>query len=197
MGLQQMRSVDDPHNNYLYRTMFNVTAMPWDWPCEVNAFEAQAYCNWKSCRDQIKYRLPREAEYHVWNGVRDGHRVSDPTPEDPNSRNVGMLYGSPTPVDWFEPNESGVCDGTGNVWQLMENEFKPLPGFKPHSLYPDFSEPHFTPENIMALGGSWASCGQQTSQHYRLWWLEHFYQHMGFRLAVSTDHDLHEHTSKL
>ncbi|MFK7903838.1 MAG: SUMF1/EgtB/PvdO family nonheme iron enzyme, partial [Chitinophagales bacterium] len=35
-------------NGYRYRAMFDETSMPMDWPVEVNAHEAQAYCAWKN-----------------------------------------------------------------------------------------------------------------------------------------------------
>lgn len=181
---QEVLSHEDVHGEYRYRAMFDCIGMPWDWPVEVNSHEAQAYCAWRSRKDQVHYRLPTEAEFHVWRGVGDGQRVGA-VPTTTIQANVGFKYGSPCPVDWFEPCSTGVHDAVGNVWQHLSTEFKPLPGWKPHKLYPDFSEPHYTPQNLMALGGSKASIGEQSSEHYRLWWLRHFYQHMGFRLALS------------
>jgi hypothetical protein len=35
------------NNEYVLRLMLSETSsMPWDWPAEVNCFEANAYCSW-------------------------------------------------------------------------------------------------------------------------------------------------------
>lgn len=184
LSLQETLSMGDPHEEYRYRAMLDVLEMPWDWPAEVNHYEATAYCAWRSQQDRLPYRLPTEAEFHVCHGVSGGQPVGS-KPSQPSQANIALQYGSPSPVDFFEPNEAGIYDSMGNVWQMLSTEFKPLPGWKPHRMYPDFSEPHFNEQNRIALGGSWASAGEQTSEHYRLWWLRHFYQHMGFRMAIT------------
>ena len=44
--------------------MFDIVAMPTNWPVEVNYHEAKAYCKWKG----EDYRLITEAEHHA---IRD------------------------------------------------------------------------------------------------------------------------------
>jgi 5-histidylcysteine sulfoxide synthase len=183
LGLQQMLCHEDTHCLYRYRTTFEIVDMPWDWPVEVNHYEAEAFCRWKSQCEGLQYKLPTEAQFHAMRGVCNGDGVGS-VPSECLHANLGMQWGSPTPVDMHKTCATGIHDAVGNVWQLTSTEFKALPGWKPHKFYPDFSEPHFTPHNIMALGGSWASTGEQMSEHYRLWWLRHFYQHMGFRMVV-------------
>lgn len=34
-------------NEYTLRTIFKLIRMPWDWPVDVNYYEAKAYCRWK------------------------------------------------------------------------------------------------------------------------------------------------------
>ena len=34
-------------NKFNLRTIFEIVSMPWDWPVDVNYYEAQAYCRWK------------------------------------------------------------------------------------------------------------------------------------------------------
>jgi formylglycine-generating enzyme required for sulfatase activity len=34
-------------NEYKLRTIFNIVNMPWDWPVDVNYYEARAFCHWK------------------------------------------------------------------------------------------------------------------------------------------------------
>lgn len=47
-----------------YRSFCEETAIPWDWPVEVNYHEAKAYAAWKG----PDYRLPTESEH---NAMRD------------------------------------------------------------------------------------------------------------------------------
>ena len=78
-------------------------------------------------------------------------------------------------------SSSGIRDPYGNVWQWLANDFRPLPGFKTHKLYDDFSAPYFDDQHAMMLGGAWASTGTGASKFYRLWFRRNFYQHAGFR----------------
>ena len=71
----------------------------------------------------------------------------------------------------------------GNVWQWLSDDFHPLPGFRTHRLYEDFSTPYFDRDHTMLRGGAWATTGTGGSIHYRLWFRRHFYQHAGFRLV--------------
>lgn len=52
------------------RTIFDIIAMPWDWPVEVNYLEAAAFLRWKAAQDAVSepgvtYRVLTEAEYHA------------------------------------------------------------------------------------------------------------------------------------
>lgn len=44
--------------------MFDIVAMPWDWPVDTNYHEAKAFCAWKGA----EYRLLSEAEHHAIRG---------------------------------------------------------------------------------------------------------------------------------
>ena len=46
--------------------MFDVIAMPWTWPVEVNHHEAKAFCAWRG----TDYRLAIEAEHVVMRGSK-------------------------------------------------------------------------------------------------------------------------------
>jgi formylglycine-generating enzyme required for sulfatase activity len=67
---------DDGHaragtgSEFRLRTMFDIIAMPWDWPVEVNYLEARAFLRWKAAKEGIRgsYRVPTEAEYHMIRG---------------------------------------------------------------------------------------------------------------------------------
>lgn len=161
-----------------YRAMFEEMDMPWSWPVEVNAHEAEAFCRWRADGS----RLLTEAE---WQAIADdAPRHEDDFFAHPGY-NLNLRFGSPTPVDFFPEGRSalGFYDATGNVWQWLSDDFRPLPGFKAHPYYLDFSEPFFTPHHATLRGGAWVTTGTGASRHYRLWFRRHFYQHAGFRIA--------------
>lgn len=113
----------------------------------------------------------------------------------------------------FAPSPTGFYDAHGNVWEWTEDHFAPLPGFEIHYLYDDFSTPCYDGwhNTIMGAawrrrqgialrrsltlltpcrfacpsGGSWASAGDLASRYARYHFRRHFFQHMGFRYAVT------------
>ena len=161
-------------SSYRFRAMFDVIEMPLQWPVEVNAHEALAFCLWKG----KEFRLMTEAEFKVL-----AQNSEQPSP------NNHLRFGSPAPVGYAELNPSSAQDVMGNVWDWLSNDFYPLPGFKVHPLYEDFSEPYFDEEHGMMAGGSWITTGTGANQFYRLWFRRHFYQHAGFRLARSVQEE--------
>lgn len=165
-------------NTYLYRAMFDETSIPMDWPIEVNAHEAWAYCAWLNDGS----RLLSEAEF------LSIARENTPENEDPlysDVHNLNFAYGSPTPVGFMKTGTtaSGFNDIYGNVWDWLKDDFYALPGFKVHPYYQDFSAPYMDEEHSMMAGGAWSTTGTGASKYYRLWFRRHFYQHAGFRLA--------------
>jgi 5-histidylcysteine sulfoxide synthase len=183
--------VDEGSADYKLRLCFEVVPMQWSWPVEVNFHEAFAYCQWRSQQDQqkIPYRLITEAEHH---------RLRDPLRIDPvmvsggremksNNININLAYGSSCPVNASTPSRSGFYDTFGNVWEWSSTHFSPLPGFKTHPLYEDFSTPCFDERHNMILGGSFISTGDEASRWARFHFRRHFFQHVGFRLVQSVE----------
>jgi 5-histidylcysteine sulfoxide synthase len=159
-----------------YRATFEHLPLPLEWPVEVNCHEAQAFCRWLGG----SHRLPSEAE---WMRVRAlaGMRGAD---EAGHGYNLHLRFGSPTPVGATDDgHDVPVHDIRGNVWQWLRDDFRPLPGFLPHPLYPDYSVPFFGPAHAALRGGSWATTGAAATPHYRQWFRRHFFQHAGFRVA--------------
>lgn len=163
------------NNTYYYRAMFNILNMPLAWPVEVNFYEAEAYCAWLG----KSYRLLNENEFAV---LLKQAAVDNPC-ENFLNYNLQLQFGSPTPVGHF--NHGAVNDIIGNVWQWLNNSFYPLPGFKEHPFYLNFSKPYYDQDHKMLRGGSWASTGTSASYEYRLWFRKHFFQHAGFRICYS------------
>jgi putative 4-mercaptohistidine N1-methyltranferase len=172
----------------------------------VNYFEANAYCAWKSEQDgaTTPYRLLQEKEHLAirepeqqnalnWSPGNDKLLDLDRVMVDEAELasgvevNNNLHFGSESPVDRFAPNSRGFSDVFGNVWQWCEDTFHPLPGFRIHPYYVDFSTPCFDDEHQMILGGSFISTGEEASMWSRFHFRPHFFQHAGFRLVQSDE----------
>lgn len=168
----------EAEGKYAYRAMFDELPMPESWPVEVNAYEASAYCKWKG----DGARLLTEGEFRAIATTAVYQPIDLPWCD---HYNLAMKWGSPCPVGMMSEAGStlGFNDVWGNVWCWLSNDFQPLPGYKVHPYYEDFSEPYMDTDHATLLGGSWASSGTSASKYYRLWFRRHFYQHAGFRIA--------------
>ncbi len=177
-------------HDYLLRTIFELVPMQWSWPAIVNYHEAHAYANWLSKKDKTKipYRLITEAEHHrlrelVGLDDKDEHLAIAPL------YNTNLHYGSESSVNALDAFGLSCSDVFGNVWQWLEDDFNPLPGFKVHRYYDDFSTPCFDGEHKMIMGGSFVSLGDEDTPWARFHFRPHFFQHAGFRLAYCPDGD--------
>ena len=168
--------------SYRFRTLTREIEMPYNWPIEVNALEAEAFCRWKSVQEGIVYRLPSEAEYAVLVEVCE---VDEEVFDDTRSNLNFAHYASSVPVDTYAHGK--LYDVIGNVWQWTQTQMAPFEGFKTHPWYADFTEPTFDGKHNMIKGGSWASSGNEILQSSRYAFRRHFYQHAGFRYVVGED----------
>lgn len=170
-------------DQYKYRTLYKLIDMPLNWPVDVNALEAEAFCRYKSKKDGLKYLLPSEAEYRaIYNyaGLQD-------LPEFHESRaNLNFYhFSSACPVDEFSFN--GIYDVVGNVWQWSRTYIFGFEGFETHPAYDDFSTPTFDAKHSLILGSSWASSGNLIMKYSRYAFRKHFPQFAGFRYVVSNE----------
>jgi 5-histidylcysteine sulfoxide synthase len=167
-------------DSYRYRAMFDEIAMPFDFPVEVNHYEAIAYCQWKGNNT----RLMSEAEWYLATyGVSELAQVEDPQVD---NYNLNLKFASPSPVGYLAQAKShaGLYDLRGNVWEWLSDNLTSLNGYKPHYLYKDYSAPYFDAKHNMMAGGSWITSGTEACKYYRNWFRPNFYQHVGFRIAV-------------
>lgn len=192
-------------HEYKLRTIFKVITMAWEWPVDVTYYEAKAFCRWKTERDgsptSKPYRLLTEAEHHTIRhkdhnlaAVRkdvSADKVMVTSGEDfpvgSSGANLNLAFSSQSPVDQFEPSQTGHRDTTGNAWEWTEDHFNPLKGFEVHHVYDDFSSPCFDGKHSMIVGGSFVSTGDEASVFARFHFRPHFLQHSGFRLVASDD----------
>jgi 5-histidylcysteine sulfoxide synthase len=176
-------------HQYLLRTLFELVEMPWNWPVAVNAHEARAFCAWRTERERraAALRLPTEAEHHRLRASADllpAERIASPEVAnrlfaDPEI-NASLRYGSESPVT---ASERPFTDVFGNVWHWLMDDFHPLPGFRIHPHYDDFSTPCFDGQHTMIIGGSFISLGDEATAHERFHFRPHFFQHAGFRIV--------------
>ena len=166
---------------YNYRTLTKEIEMPLNWPVDVNALEAEAFCRYKSQKEGLKYQLPSEAEY----GALYKHSKLEDIPAFHESRaNLNFYHhASSCPVDEFCFN--GFYDVVGNVWQWSRTPIRAFDGFEVHEAYDDFSVPTFDEKHALILGSSWASSGNIITQNSRYAFRKHFYQNAGFRYVIS------------
>jgi formylglycine-generating enzyme required for sulfatase activity len=124
--------------------------MPWDWPVEVNCFEANAYCCWLADKTGKPFRLMSEDEYYLLLKSIDFDWETD-------SANIALKYASPCPVNLHRTGK--IYDAIGNVWQWTRTPMYPFEGFKCHPSYDDFTIPTFDDRHNLFKGGAWVSCG--------------------------------------
>jgi len=165
--------------SYKYRSLSHEIDMPYNWPVEVNALEAEAFCRWKSAQDGESYRLPSEAEWRVMAEMGG----MDQEVFDDERANINLAhYASSVPVDTFAHGE--LYDVVGNVWQWTQSQMDAYEGFVTHPWYDDFSEPTFDGKHNLMKGGSWISTGNEIVRESRYAFRRHFIQHAGFRYVI-------------
>jgi 5-histidylcysteine sulfoxide synthase len=168
------------NGEYQYRTLTSHIHMPQNWPVDVNALEAEAFCRYKSQKEGVTYTLPSEAEYAAL--TRHVEIDSVEIVEDKDA-NLNLSYFSSCPVDKFMFKEFG--DVVGNVWQWSRTPIFGFDGFEIHEAYDDFSTPTFDNKHAIIKGSSWASSGNLIMKHARYAFRKHFYQNAGFRYVIS------------
>ncbi len=167
-------------NSYKYRAMFDEIAMPFDFPVEVNHYEAIAYCRWKGNHT----RLMSEAEWYL--ATYGSSELAQAADSQAENYNLNLKFASPNPVGYLPQAKSdvGLYDLRGNVWEWLSDHLTPLTGYKPHYLYENYSAPYFDTKHNMMAGGSWITSGTEAEKYYRNWFRPNFYQHAGFRVAI-------------
>ena len=104
--------------------------------------DAVAYCDWLSKKTGQNYRLPTEAEWeyaarsgsknykYAWGNIGPEGRKGGNIADESAKRSIGLSgiwvgyydgYVYTAPVGSFEPNELGVYDMTGNVWEWYQD----------------------------------------------------------------------------
>jgi iron(II)-dependent oxidoreductase len=150
--------------------------------------EARAYARWAG------KRLPTEIEWEKaarWDPAT-GRSTRYPWGDDdwtPDRANLGQLHLSPAPVGAYPAGASplGVHQLIGDVWEWVDTDFQPYPGFAPFP-YREYSEVFFGPRYKMLRGGSFGTDAAACRGTFRNW--DHPIRRQifaGFRCARDAD----------
>jgi formylglycine-generating enzyme required for sulfatase activity len=170
-----------PKSNIAHCSDHPVVHVSWQDACN--------FCDW------VGGRLPTEAEWefaarggeigldYSWGNtlVPDGKFQNNVWQgKFPERVNAGRELNSTVPIDTFGPNQFGIWNMTGNVWEWCSNDFIPYVSFK---YVNDFSGQHMK----AIRGGSWL-CHESYCARYRVWSRtgspsDATSQHMGLRVA--------------
>jgi 5-histidylcysteine sulfoxide synthase/putative 4-mercaptohistidine N1-methyltranferase len=161
-------------DKYYLREINRVVELPLNYPVDINVYEAEAFCKYKSEKLGYEVRLPSEDEFY---------RLNDYVKAQECEANIGLKYFNQTPVDKYPMGE--FYDVIGNVWQWSITPMYPFDGFETHPVYDDFTTPTFDDRHALIKGGSFISLGNETLRSARYAFRKHFFQHAGFRYVKS------------
>ncbi|MBF7071188.1 5-histidylcysteine sulfoxide synthase [Aliarcobacter butzleri] len=161
---------------YFLREINRVVPLPLNYPVDVNFYEAEAFCKYKSEKLGFEVRLPSEDEYY---------RLYDFVDAQNKEANICLKKFNQSRVDKYKFDD--FYDVAGNVWQWSLTPIYPFDGFVTHSIYDDFTTPTFDDRHALIKGGSFISLGNETLRSARYAFRKHFFQHAGFRYVKSSN----------
>ena len=148
-----------------------VECVSWNDICGINGRGTEPYCflyklNQKTGKD---FRLPKGAEWEY--AAKGGNKSKNYTYAGSDNIDKVAWYGgnsknSTHPVKQLSPNELGIYDMSGNVWEWCEDLYDhPIGSFR------------------MLNGGSWAD-GPKSLSNYSYYAPNFMNSHVGFRLVL-------------
>ena len=167
-------------NQFYLREINREIPLPLNYPVDINIYEAEAFCKYKSQKLGYEVRLPSEDEYYA---------LYEYTNAGQKDANIGLKQFNQSAVDKyaFKANESEFYDVIGNVWQWSLTPTYPFDDFIVHPIYDDFTTPTFDDRHALIKGGSFISLGNETLKEARYAFRKHFFQHAGFRYVKSSN----------
>ena len=165
---------------YFLREINREVPLPLNYPVDINIYEAEAFCHFKSQKLGFEVRLPSEDEYYA---------LYEFTKAGQNEANIGLKQFNQSPVDKyvFKTSNGDFYDVIGNVWQWSLTPIYPFDDFITHPIYDDFTTPTFDDRHALMKGGSFISLGNETLREARYAFRKHFFQHAGFRYIKSSN----------
>ena len=167
-------------DNYFLREINRIIPLALNYPVDINIYEAEAFCKYKSLKLGFEVRLPSEDEYYA---------LYEYTNAGQKDANIGLKQFNQSPVDKysFKTQSDDFYDVVGNVWQWSLTPIYPFDDFITHPIYDDFTTPTFDDRHALMKGGSFISLGNETLKESRYAFRKHFFQHAGFRYVKSSN----------
>jgi ergothioneine biosynthesis protein EgtB len=136
--------------------------------CHVSFYEAEAFARWKEAR------LPKEQEWEC------AARLSKISSEKGNFLDSGTLHPKKA------PNQEGLTQMLGEVWEWTASYYEPYPGYKPFTgNLREYNEKFMDNQRVLR-GGSCVTERDHIRISYRNFWPpETRFQFTGFRLATN------------
>ena len=173
---------------WMYRTMFDETPLPLDWPVYVSHAEASAFARWTG------RVLPSEEQWQrAAYGTPDGSPREYPWGSEapsPQHGNFNLQSWDPVPVNAHPQGSSafGVEGMLGNGWEWTSTVFGPYPGFEPFPFYRGYSADFFDGKHFVMKGGSARSAACMLRPTFRNWFQSHYqYVYAGFRCVNTSE----------
>jgi len=166
--------IKEEDDKYFLREVNRQVPLPLNYPVDINVYEAEAFCKYKSLQLGYEIRLPSEDEYY---------RLYDYVNAEEKEANIGFKQFNQSPVDKYKFDE--FYDVRGNVWQWSLTPTYPFDDFTTHPIYDDFTTPTFDDRHALMKGGSFISLGNEILREARYAFRKHFFQHAGFRYVKS------------
>ena len=147
-------------DNYFLREINRIVSLPMNYPVDINVYEAEAFCKYKSLKLGFEVRLPSEDEYYALYNYTNAQE---------KEANIGLKQFNQSPVDKysFKTNSDDFYDVVGNVWQWSLTPIYPFDDFETHPIYDDFTTPTFDDRHALIKGGSFISFGNETLKEAR------------------------------
>jgi 5-histidylcysteine sulfoxide synthase/putative 4-mercaptohistidine N1-methyltranferase len=163
-------------NIFFLREINREVVLPLNYPVDINIYEAEAFCKYKSQKLGYEVRLPSEDEYYaLYEFTKAGQKEG----------NIGLKQFNQAPVDKYAFDD--FYDVVGNVWQWSLTPIYPFDDFITHPIYDDFTTPTFDDRHALMKGGSFISLGNEILKEARYAFRKHFFQHAGFRYVKSSN----------
>jgi 5-histidylcysteine sulfoxide synthase/putative 4-mercaptohistidine N1-methyltranferase len=161
---------------YFLREINREIPLPLNYPVDINIYEAEAFCKYKSLKLGFEVRLPSEDEYYALYNYTNAQE---------KEANIGLIQFNQSPINKYKFDD--FYDVVGNVWQWSITPIYPFDDFITHPIYDDFTTPTFDDRHALIKGGSFISLGNETLKEARYAFRKHFFQHAGFRYVKSSN----------
>ena len=151
----------------------------------ISWLNAQAYCKWLSGKTNHTYRLPNEAEWeYAARGGKYNQGCSYAGSNKPKevAWYIDNSHNEPKPVGMKAPNELGLYDMSGNVFEWCEDHWHGSYNEAPKdgSAWRDDEEN----ERRVVRGGSWDFNDVSCRVSFRDWYYHNYrINYVGFRIA--------------